>query len=44
LGEPETYNLPPAPEVPTAYLKAAWTSAFISAGIIFAIVCAAFAF
>ncbi len=44
LGEPETYNLPPAPEVPTAYLKGAWTSAFISAGIIFAIVCAAFAF
>jgi formate dehydrogenase iron-sulfur subunit len=44
LGEPETYNLPPAPEVPTAYLKSAWTSAFISAGIIFAIVCAAFAF
>jgi formate dehydrogenase iron-sulfur subunit len=44
LGEPESYNLPPAPEVPTAYLKGAWTSAFISAGIIFAIVCAAFAF
>ena len=38
------YNLPPAPEVPTAYLKSAWTSAFISAVIIFAIVCAAFAF
>lgn len=44
LGEPEAYNLPPAPEVPTAYLKSAWTSAFISAAIIFAIVCAAFAF
>jgi formate dehydrogenase iron-sulfur subunit len=44
LGEPETYNLPPAPEVPTAYLKSAWTSAFISAAIIFAIACAAFAF
>jgi len=43
LGEPEAYNLPPAPEVPTAYLKSAWTSAFISAAIIFAIVCAAFA-
>jgi formate dehydrogenase iron-sulfur subunit len=44
FGEPEAYNLPPAPEVPTAYLKSAWTSAFISAAIIFAIVCAAFAF
>jgi formate dehydrogenase iron-sulfur subunit len=44
LGEPEAYNLPPAPEVPTAYLKSAWTSAFISAAIIFAIVCAAFGF
>ena len=44
LGKPEAYNLPPAPEVPTAYLKSAWTSAFISAAIIFAIVCAAFAF
>jgi formate dehydrogenase iron-sulfur subunit len=44
LGEPKAYNLPPAPEVPTAYLKSAWTSAFISAAIIFAIVCAALAF
>jgi formate dehydrogenase iron-sulfur subunit len=44
LGEPEAYNLPPAPEVPTVYLKSAWTSAFISAAIIVAIVCAAFAF
>src|SRR5580692_9306126 len=43
LGEPEAYNLPPAPEVPTVYLKSAWTSAFISAAIIVAIVCAAFA-
>ncbi len=44
LGEPENYNLPPAPEVPTSYLKSAWTSALISAAIIFGIVCAAFAF
>ena len=44
LGEPEAYNLPPAPEVPTAYLKSAWTSALISAAILFATVCAAFAF
>ena len=44
LGEPEAYNLPPAPEVPTVYLKSAWTSALVSAAILFAIVCAAFAF
>ena len=43
LGQPETYNLPPAPEVPTVYLKSAWTSAFFSAVIIAAVVCAAFA-
>ena len=36
LGEPENYNLPPAPEVPTVYLKSAWTSAFISAAILVA--------
>lgn len=44
LGQPESYNLPPAPEVPTAYLKSAWTSALVSAAILFAAVCAAFAF
>jgi len=27
LGEPEAYGLPPAPEVPTAYLKSSWTAA-----------------
>jgi len=43
LGEPEAYNLPPAPEVPTVYLKSAWTSALVSAAIIVAIVFAAFA-
>jgi formate dehydrogenase iron-sulfur subunit len=43
LGEPENYNLPPAPEVPTIYLKSAWTSAFVSAAILVAVVCAAFA-
>jgi hypothetical protein len=43
LGEPEAYNLPPAPEVPTSYLKSAWTSAFVSAAILMAIVLAAFA-
>src|SRR5207249_2406946 len=25
-GDPQSYNLPPSPEVPTAYLKKAWTS------------------
>jgi len=44
LGRPETYNLPPTPEVPTVYLKGAWASAFFSAAIIATIVCAAFAF
>ena len=43
LGEPENYNLPPAPEVPTVYLKSAWTSAFISAAILVAVICVAFA-
>src|ERR1700677_2753669 len=43
LGEPENYNLPPAPEVPTVYLKSAWTSAFVSAAVLMAIVLAAFA-
>jgi len=28
-GEPETYNLPPNPEVPTVYLKAGWRSAAV---------------
>jgi formate dehydrogenase iron-sulfur subunit len=43
LGEPENYNLPPAPEVPTSYLKSAWTSAIICAVIAFGIACLAFA-
>jgi formate dehydrogenase iron-sulfur subunit len=44
LGQPEAYNLPPAPEVPTIYLKSAWTSALISALVLAAIVCGAFLF
>jgi formate dehydrogenase iron-sulfur subunit len=44
LGQPEAYNLPPAPEVPTIYLKSAWTSALVSALVLAAIVCAAFLF
>jgi formate dehydrogenase iron-sulfur subunit len=42
LGEPEAYNLPPVPEVPTVHLQAAWTSALISASLLFAVVCLAF--
>jgi formate dehydrogenase iron-sulfur subunit len=30
-GEPETYNLPPKPEVPTIYLKEGWKSAAFEA-------------
>ena len=30
LGEPEAYNLPAAPQVPTVHLKAAWTSAALT--------------
>jgi formate dehydrogenase iron-sulfur subunit len=44
LGEPENYNLPPAPQIPTIYQKSAWTSALISAVILFGILCAAFVF
>ena len=33
-GDPRTYNLPPKPEVPTVYLKPAWKSAAIAAGIL----------
>src|SRR4051812_10681330 len=35
-GEPETYNLPPNPRVPTEYMKAGWTSAAIAAGAMLA--------
>ncbi len=31
LGEPESYGLPPAPEVPTVHLRAAWGSALATA-------------
>ena len=33
-GDPRTYNLPPKPEVPTVYLKPAWKSAAVAAGIL----------
>ena len=35
-GRPEDYNLPAAPEVPTAYLRAGWQSAAIAAGVMLA--------
>jgi formate dehydrogenase iron-sulfur subunit len=31
-GDPRAYNLPPEPEVPTAYLKKGWSSAAVAAG------------
>ena len=43
LGEPEYYNLPPAPEIPTKYLKSAWGAALISAAVIFAVILGCFA-
>jgi len=32
LGEPEAYNLPPSPEVPTVNLRPSWTAALATAG------------
>jgi len=33
-GDPRAYNLPPKPEVPTVYLKKAWTSSAIGAALL----------
>jgi formate dehydrogenase iron-sulfur subunit len=33
-GDPRSYNLPPKPEVPTIYLKKAWTSSAIGAALL----------
>jgi formate dehydrogenase iron-sulfur subunit len=33
-GDPRTYNLPPAPEAPTKYLKKSWRSSAIAAGLL----------
>jgi formate dehydrogenase iron-sulfur subunit len=41
-GSPETYNLPPRPEVPTVYLKDGWKSAAIEAVAMVAAVAASF--
>ena len=44
LGEPEAYGLPAKPQVPTIYLKAAWTSAFATAAAAVLAALAAFRF
>jgi formate dehydrogenase iron-sulfur subunit len=31
-GDPQIYNLPPTPEVPTVHLRAGWTAAAVAAG------------
>ena len=41
-GEPETYNLPPNPEVPTIYLGDGWRSAARDGLLLLAGVAAAF--
>ncbi len=33
-GEPKSYNLPPRPEVPTTYMKKAWTASAIGAALL----------
>jgi formate dehydrogenase iron-sulfur subunit len=43
LDEPETYGLPPDPEVPTRRLGAVWKSAGLAAGVLAAGVLASFA-
>jgi formate dehydrogenase iron-sulfur subunit len=35
-GAPEDYNLPAAPEVPSAHLRTGWTSAAVAAGLMLA--------
>jgi formate dehydrogenase iron-sulfur subunit len=42
-GDPAGYNLPPRPEVPTVYLRPAWTSAFTMAAAMLAGALLAFA-
>jgi hypothetical protein len=43
LGQPEAYNFPPAPEVPTIHLKSAWSAALLSALVVVLVVFLAFA-
>jgi formate dehydrogenase iron-sulfur subunit len=44
LGEPRAYNLPPSPEVPTIYLRAAYTSIAATALFAFVFVISVFLF
>ncbi len=44
FGEPEAYGLPPKPQVPTIYLKSAWTAALATAIGAIAAVSIVFAF
>lgn len=41
-GEPQTYNLPPRPEVPTIYLKDGWRSSAVEALVLLAGVAGSF--
>ena len=41
-GQPEEYNLPASPEVPTIHLRSGWQSAAVAAGLMLAGVAAAF--
>src|SRR5579862_1874492 len=41
LGDSEAYNLPPAPEVPTVHLQAAWGAAMAAVAVMLLIVCLA---
>jgi hypothetical protein len=43
-GRPETYNLPPRPEVPTVHLKEGWKSAAFEAVAMVGAVVASFLF
>jgi formate dehydrogenase iron-sulfur subunit len=43
FGEPEAYNFPPAPEVPTIHMKSAWTAALLSALVVVVVIFLAFA-
>lgn len=42
LGEPESYGLPPAPEVPTVWLRGAWTAACLTSAAGLAVALASF--
>ena len=44
LGEAEAYGLPRKPQIPTIYLKSAWTAAFATAAASLIAALAAFAF